>query len=148
MWDHAAFECDTFTEEDAPKFGFPWDNFVNLKDFTSNKSLDLRNIALRTTPDFSFDLFGIEISANFTLKGESEFWVFSRSSVNLSINAFETEKDFDVLNKYSTIIKISKEDKSQKCFISLCILTEDENGDYYFQTFFKRQLINFSSKLN
>lgn len=84
---------------------------------------------------------GLEILCSLTLKGESVFWLFTRSS----------DQKFD---KYTSVIKVSKEDKCQRCFVSMGTFVE-VNGDkgkddkIIFKTFSKRQMINFSkSKTN
>ena len=66
------------------------------------------------------------------LKGESYFWIVTRSS--------------DELNKFSAIIKISKEDRCQKVFASLGTFVYDGKGNMYFKIFLKQQLIDYSSK--
>jgi hypothetical protein len=67
------------------------------------------------------------------LKGESFFWIILRSS--------------DVLNKFSVVVKLSKEDRCQKVFASFGTFVFDAKGNMYFKIFLKQQLINFSSKL-
>ena len=66
------------------------------------------------------------------LKGESNFWIVTRSS--------------DVFNKFSAVIKISKEDRCQKVFASFGTFVNDSKGNMFFKVFLKQQLINFSSK--
>lgn len=71
-----------------------------------------------------------------TLKGESSFWLFSRS---------DPKVEFD---KYTTIIKVSKDDKSQKCFLTLGTFVYDIRGNKVLKTFLKHQLINYSKVKN
>ena len=75
----------------------------------------------------------IESYFDVILKGESNFWIISRSS--------------DVLNKFSAVVKISKEDRCQKVFASFGTFVNDAKGNMYFKIFLKQQLINFSSIL-
>lgn len=144
LWECTLFDYEYFEGEEIPKVDDPWEMCSQLENYTSHRGVELRNTSLRSVVDFDLGIFGLEINTAFSLKGESSCWIFSRSSINIT-NERETVKDFDVLNKFSTIIKISKEDKCQRCFVSLCLLAEDENGDSVFTSFSKRQLINFSS---
>lgn len=66
------------------------------------------------------------------MKGESSLWIFSRS---------DPKNDFD---KYTTIIKISKEDKSQKVFCTLGTFVYDIRGSKILKTFLRRQLIDYN----
>jgi len=74
----------------------------------------------------------MEFDINFRLKGESSLWLFTRSDPKI---------EFD---KYTTIVKISKEDKSQKCFLTLGTFVYDLRGNKVVKTFMKHQLINYS----
>jgi len=76
----------------------------------------------------------MEFKLNFTLKGESSIWIFTRSDSNI---------EFD---KYTTIIKLSKEDKSQKCFLTLGTFVYDQRGNKTLKTFLRRQLINYNKE--
>ena len=71
---------------------------------------------------------------NFSLKGESVLWLILRTEEKLDEN--------------SAIIKISKEDKSQKMFISFgTFVTEEDKEDLTFKIFTTQQLIDTSSKV-
>jgi hypothetical protein len=105
-----------------------------LENFTSSKGCELRNIALKSEATYDYSKLGLEMTMTFSLKGESSFWIFLRCP------------DEEVCDKHNAIVKVSKEDKSQKCFISLAIFSEDEKSFLNYKTFVKRQLINFSSK--
>jgi hypothetical protein len=71
---------------------------------------------------------------NFSLKGESILWLILR-----------TEDKFD---ENSSIIKISKEDHSQKMFISFgTFVFEEEKEELSFKIFTTQQLIDTSSIL-
>lgn len=78
----------------------------------------------------------MEFDINLRLKGESSFWLFTRSDPKI---------EFD---KYTTILKISKEDKSQKCFLTLGTFVYDIRGNKILKTFLKHQLINYSKTKN
>jgi hypothetical protein len=87
---------------------------------------------------FFLKSYGLEFFLEFILKGDSSFYIFSRNSEKLSTpynSAFNTS---------TTVIKIQKEDKSQKSFISLGTFI-DNNGMLAFKTFTKTQLINYTS---
>lgn len=74
----------------------------------------------------------VETYFDVLLKGESVFWVIMRSN--------------DALDKFSVVIKLSKEDRCQKVFASFGTFVSDSKGTMYFKIFLKQQLINFSSK--
>jgi hypothetical protein len=66
------------------------------------------------------------------LKGDSSFWIITRSN-----------EEFD---EFSSIIKISKEDKSQNIHVSLGTFVKDKYQNLIFKIFSKQQLIDYSSK--
>ena len=97
------------------------------------------------------------INVNFTLEGESEFWIFTRcfvnkeinESINFDVSSFNNEPDI-VFNKYSSLIKIIKEKYSSRCFVTFgtfCENSKDPNQVHY-KTFLKRQLVNFNDNRN
>jgi hypothetical protein len=155
LWDYTSFDYDFIDGDEVPTFGNKWEIYPYLEKYTSHKGIELRNIALKSGISFNYENCGMEINTNFSLKGESTFWIITRSNIDSPDVYNETnrgdhtciENEYSPLNKYSSVIKISKEDKSQKCFISLSVFVEDENNkNKIFKTFCKRQLINFSSK--
>ena len=71
---------------------------------------------------------------NFSLKGESALWLILRTE--------------DKLDENSAVIKISKEDKSQKMFISFgTFVSFEDKEDLTFKIFTTQQLIDTSSNL-
>lgn len=76
----------------------------------------------------------MEYEINIRLKGESSFWLFTRSDPNV---------EFD---KYTTILKIFKEDRSQKSFLSMSTFVHDNRGNKLLKTFIKHQLINYNKE--
>jgi hypothetical protein len=71
---------------------------------------------------------------NFSLKGESALWLILRTE--------------DKLDENSAVIKISKEDKSQKMFISFgTFVSFEDKEDLKFKIFTTQQLIDTSSNL-
>ncbi len=70
-----------------------------------------------------------DIYFDIVLKGESSFWLILRSS--------------NELNKYSSILKLSKDNNSQKVFVSYGTFVVDHNGKSIFKVFLKQQLINY-----
>jgi hypothetical protein len=75
----------------------------------------------------------LEIVFDVVLKGDSCFWVITRSK--------------DKLGKNSAIIKLSKELNSQKVFASFGTYVHDDKGELFFKVFLKQQLLDFASKL-
>ncbi len=72
-----------------------------------------------------------EIFFDITLKRESTFWLILRSN--------------HCLNKHTAVLKITKEDRSQKIFASFGTFVLDKNSDLIFKVFIKQQIINFTS---
>ena len=118
---------------------------------------EFRKLALRTKNEINYETNMALINVNFTLEGESEFWIFTRcfvnkeinESVNFDINSFNNEPDI-VFNKYSSLIKIIKEKYSSRCFVTFgtfCENSKDPNQVHY-KTFLKRQLVNFNDNVN
>ncbi len=73
----------------------------------------------------------MECTLNFSLKGESVLWLILRTE--------------DKLDEYSSIIKISKEEKSQKMFVSFgTMVAEEDKEELTFKIFTTQQLIDTS----
>ena len=117
-----------------------------------NNCIEFSNIALRTLNEVNYNTNGVEINIDLSLVGDSEFLVFSRCFINKDYNETEifdstsiNNESNDIFNKYTSLIKISKE-KNNKCFVSLGIFYEDENdkNKIKYETFLKRQLIDYS----
>jgi len=71
---------------------------------------------------------------SFSLKGESMLWLILRTD--------------DKLDENSAIIKISKEDKSQKMFVSFgTMVHEEDREEPIFKIFTNQQLIDTSSNI-
>ena len=75
-----------------------------------------------------------EIYFDFTLKGDSIFWLILRSNT--------------CFDKFSAILKISKEEKSQKIFASYGTFVFDKNSLMIFKVFLKQQIIDKSMNSN
>ena len=155
FFESTEFYCDiSGTENDSfPLFDSTWTNEKQLKFYgTKIKYIQLRNLALRTVNEVNYDTNGIEINMNFNLKGESQLWIFTRSFVNKENNEsliFDKDSNhinsYDIFNKYTSLIKITKESNSNKCYISFGTFYEDKIfGKIFSRIFFKRQLIEFN----
>ena len=153
------FFCDISGNENNyfPSLDTTWSNEKQLKLYGNKlKYIQLRNLALRTVNEVNYDINGIEINMNFNLKGENQLWIFTRSFVNKDINEsiiFDKESShinsIDIFNKYTTLIRISKEANCNKCYISFGTFYEDKIFEKVFCKFFyKRQLIDFSYDIN
>ena len=140
LWNYTYFESDNLDGDDAPILGSSWQLYHSLEKYTSSKGAEMRSIAIRSGVNFNYEMLGMEISSHFSLKGESSFWIFLRCG------PVSVTNDQGTINNYTAIIKISKEDKSQKCFVTMSVFVEDENENKVFKTFCKRQLINITSK--
>ena len=114
--------------------------------------IEFNRIALRVIQEIDFSLRGIKLYISINLFGESELWIFTRSSVNKSINEsyYFDEKsanieEYDNFNKYSSVIKIMKNKGSNKCFVSFgTFYQDDDSHNLYYKSFLKRQLIDYS----
>ena len=92
------------------------------------QNVEFKKIALRTINEINYELNMVKIYINFTLQGESELWIFTRcfinkevnESINFDLSSLNNEPDI-IFNKYSSLIKITKERYSNKCFfVYLC----------------------------
>ena len=124
---------------------------------SSLQNTELKKLAIRTINEINYDKNMVEITINFTLQGESELWIFTRCFVNKDVNEsinFEfssINNDPDIIfNKYSSLIKITKERYTTKCFISFGTFYEKskEPNQFSYKTFLKRQLVNFNENIN
>jgi len=121
--------------------------------FEKYNYIEFNRIALRVIQEIDFSLKGIKLNININLFGESELWIFTRSSVNKGINEsyYFDEKsanieEYDIFNKYSSVIKIMKNKGSNKCFVSFGTFYQEENDNHnlHYKSFLKRQLIDYS----
>ena len=152
------FYCDiSGNEKDSfPFLDTTWTNEKQLKLYGNKiKYIQLTNLALRTVNEVNYNINGIQIKINFNLKGESQLWIFSRCFINIDYDEndsnYECNKNHNlgIFNKYTSLIKISKEVNSNKCYIHFSTFYEDNNnGKIYLKTFYKRQLIEFNVKNN
>ena len=112
-------------------------------------NFDLKNIALRTSHDIDYRKKMAKITIDFTLKEESELWIFTRcfmknESVNININNSSFNNDIDkIFNKYTSVIKIIKKRDSNKSLITFGTFCENMKQVSY-KSFLKRQLVNFN----
>ena len=166
--DNKYFEVSIFnyneTDEEKPQipeFNEPWKSSnLFLSYFSENSKfektenyIEFSRIALRSNKEIDYSKNGLELNIKFNLFGDSELWIFSRCSVNKSINEsyYFDEKsvnieDNDYFNKYSSVIKIKKERNSNKCFVIFGTFYQEinENNNLYYKSFLKRQLIDNS----
>ena len=152
------FFCDiSGDEQDSfPILDTTWTNEKQLKLYGNKiKFIELRNLALRTVNEVNYKNNGIQIKINFNLKGESQLWIFSRCFINNDLDENDSNNEYNkninsgIFNKYTSLIKISKEVNSNKCYIHFSTFYEDNNnGKIYLKTFYKRQLIEFKVKDN
>jgi len=121
-WQSAEFDCEEFYNEDYPFIKSKWENAnlpYNPEGVDINKRIFKSNEEIQRT----------DIFVDVTLKGSSEFWLFTRSS--------------DVLDKNTAVIKISKDEGCQRVYISFGTFIED-GENLLFKIFLKRQIISFS----
>ena len=114
--------------------------------------MEISNRALRVIQEIDYEENGLELNINFNLIDNSELWIFTRCFVNKGINesfyfdekSENIEKD-DNFNKYSSLIKIIRDIKMDRCFISFGTFYHEINEDnkLYYKSFLKRQLIDY-----
>ena len=129
---------------------FKTNNWKRLNEPKYN--FDLKNIALRTSHDIDYGKKMAKISIDFTLKEESELWIFTRcfmknESVNININNTSFNNDIEkIFNKYTSVIKIIKKRDSNKSFITFGTFCENmkHSKQVSYKSFLKRQLVNFN----
>ena len=144
-----------------PEFNEPWKPFDSLSSYYEQKNnnsekplefIEFTRIALRSIKEIDYGRNGLELNIKFNLKGESELWIFTRCSVNKSINEsyYFDDKSAnvdinDIFNKYSSVIRIIKERNSNKCFVIFGTFYQEINSNkLYYKSFLKRQLIDNS----
>lgn len=117
--------------------------------------IELNNMAFRLIKEVDYDEYGLELKLSFNLLGESQILIFTRSFVNKSINdsnlfdetCFNIDTG-DIFNKYTSLIKIMKEKKTNRCNITFGTYYNDplKNNKLCHKFFFKRQLIDYSEE--
>ena len=134
-----------------PEFGEKWNEEMQLNpnNFKIENLIELSNLAIRTINEIDYSIYKMTISINLILKGESEFWLMTRCFVKDEIEN-GINKSSNVFDKYSSVMKITKENTSTRCFVHFGTFYEDKNsGEIKYKTFFKRQLIEYvKNKVN
>ena len=162
------FEYNTFNSKDnktkeKPQFELdknwkPLDkNFPLLYEVNDSKNgyeyVELNQMALRLIDDIDYDEYGLELKLKVNLIGTSQLLIFTRCFVNKGINDSELFDDSsrniekkDIFNKYTSLIKIMKEMKSNRCHITFGTYYNDalQNNKLCHKFFLKRQLIDYS----
>ena len=138
-WEYATFDTEISKNlgsynissniEEQPKTNGKWSN-ADISRFSKESTLEIRNLIFRSVELINYNIANIEIITSFILKGESCFWIF----LHCNDNIFEKE---------SSIIQISKYEKSQKAFISLGIVLGD---NFEYKVFTRQQLVSFNKK--
>ena len=121
------------------------------------KYIELNQMAIRVIKEIDFDEMGVELNLNFNLIGTSQIFVFTRSFVNKDINEsgifeddiYNIEKN-DIFNKYTSLIKISKDMKKGSSFITFGTYYNDKykNNKLCHKFFLQRQLIDYNEEKN
>ena len=119
--------------------------------------IELNQMAIRVIKEIDFDEMGVELNLNFNLIGTSQIFVFTRSFVNKDINEsgifeddiYNIEKN-DIFNKYTSLIKISKDMKKGSSIITFGTYYNDKykNNKLCHKFFLQRQLIDYNEEKN
>jgi hypothetical protein len=132
---------------------FPFSYEEDILKKSSYNYMEINKLALRVIDEIDYDERGIELNVNFNLIEQSELWIFTRCFANKSINDSyffdDKSKDIDekdAFNKYTSLIKIIKDMKSNRCFITFGTFYNEINENYrlYYKTFLQRHLIDYS----
>ena len=119
--------------------------------------MELNHMAIRLIKEIDYDELGLELKLNFSLIGNSQILIFTRCFVNKEINDSDLfdNNDIDVgpneiFNKYTSLIKIMKEMKSNRCYVTFGTYHNDplRNNKKSHKFFLKRQLIDYSEEKN
>ena len=121
---------------------------------SSMENVEFKKVALRTINEINYEINMVKININFTLQGESELWIFTRcfinkevnESINFDLSSLNNEPDI-IFNKYSSLIKVTKERYSNKCFVTFGTFCENVKypNKLSYKTFLKRQIVNFEN---
>ena len=134
--------------DDFP-FSYGEDTLRNSYNF-----IEINNMAIRFMQQIDYEEKGLELNINFNLEEQSELWIFTRCYVNKSINESyyfdEKSENIDIndnFNKYTSLIKIIKDEKFKRCYITFGTFYNDvnENNNLYYKYFLKRQLVDYSN---
>jgi len=119
--------------------------------------IELNQMAIRVIKEIDFDEMGIELNLHFNLIETSQIFIFTRSFVNKDINnssifeddIYNIDKN-DMFNKYTSLIKISKDVKNRTCIITFGTYYNDKlkNNKLCHKFFLQRQLIDYSEEKN
>ncbi len=129
-WEWSNYDISYVNNEYCPMSNeFSW-NTTDIK-FTSN-GVDIKKLIFKSKESIKVLGLGINLDISASLKGESSLWIFTR----------------DIrLNQNSCVIRINKEEKSQRMFISLgTYILDKDNATEVFKVFTKQQLVDFTSK--
>ena len=119
--------------------------------------IELNHMAIRLIKEIDYDELGLELKLNFNLIGNSQILIFTRCFVNKEINdsdLFDNNSidvgPNEIFNKYTSLIKIMKEMKSNRCYITFGTYFNDalKNNKKSHKFFLKRQLIDYSEEKN
>ena len=110
-----------------PEFGEKWNEEMQLNpnNFKIENLIELSNLAIRTINEIDYSIYKMTISINLNLKGESEFWLMTRCFVKDEIEN-GINKSSNVFDKYSSVMKITKENTSTRCFVHFGTFYEEK----------------------
>ena len=113
--------------------------------------MEINKIILRVTPEIDYDERYLELKLSFILEQQSEFWIFTRSYVNKSINEScyfdEKSENIDIndnFNRYTSIIKIIIEENLKRPYVTFGTFYHETTNKLKYKSFLKRQLIDYS----
>ena len=130
-WEWSNFDTRFNNNEELPveSKDLTW-NDSNIK-FTDN-GVDVKKLIFKSKETIKILGLGINLDTTSILKGDSYLWIFTRNTNNLDYN--------------TSVIRINKEEKSQRLYASLGTYIKDNDNNLVFKIFTRQQLIDFNSK--
>jgi hypothetical protein len=131
-WDYIPFTTEETFGEDTPIMQSS--SWISTNIPHTQKHLLLKNILYKSKDYINYYLCNCHLKCEFSLKGESTFWLFLRAG-----NVFTID---------TAVITIAKKENSQNCYISMGTFVEDVHKNLIFKVFTKQQLLDYSKKTN
>lgn len=100
----------------------------------SSKGIDIHNLIFKSKEKVKIIGLNSIIEVSAVLKGECSLWLYTRKT--------------EFFTPMTAVIRVSKEDKSQRIYLSLGTFVKDKSDNFEFKIFTRQQLVDFESNLN
>lgn len=131
-WDYIPFTTEETFGEDTPIMQSS--SWISTNIPHTQKHLLLKNILYKSKDYINYYLCNCHLKCEFSLKGQSTFWLFLRAG-----NVFTID---------TAVITVTKKENSQNCYVSMGTFVEDVHKNLIFKVFTKQQLLDYSKKTN